>query len=346
MTDQIKVAVHGSYFADNYGDTLLVKIMCDMAASIVGKENVYLAVPGNEGEQKAIGYPIVPKAARGSVTHLIYGGGGYLGERTNAFLDNLNWSVRNYRRHLAWRTDFAHAKKAIIGAGFGPISNRLLRREVRNLLLDSQVVLLRDKESLDYAETYGIHHPAIGMCVDIALSLPVRDIARKGIAVHADNLSQTELEVIFGCLASKFGKDAPIEVIFDNASSHTKAVMDKYEAAANSAGLKELLCRSYDRFDALVEKVAEYSLVVTSKLHVGITSIAQGGQVISVPAHQKTARLYRQLGISQFCIQRHDLSASTFQLAIRALEQFKPDRVVIESGIQKVSGAVSTFLAQ
>jgi len=346
MTDKTKVAVHGSYFADNYGDTLLVKIMCDMAASIVGRENVYLAVGGHEGEQKAIGYPVVPKSARRSVTHLIYGGGGYLGERTNGLVDNLTWSIRNYGRHLAWRKDFAYAKKAVIGAGFGPISNVLLRGKIRDLLLNSQVVLLRDRESLDYVDAYGIRHPSIGMCVDIALSLPVKDIAKQGIAVHADNLSQSELEVIFGCLAARFGQDAAIEVIFDNPSSCTEEAIAKYKAAATNVAPERLSFRFYDRFDTLVERIADYSLVVTSKLHVGITCIAQGGRVISIPTHQKTARLYRQLGISQFCIQRQDLSPSAFGTAIDAMEEFKPDRSVIESGIRKVSDAVSAFLRE
>jgi len=344
MLGNTKVAIHGSYFADNYGDTLLVKLMCDMAASVVGQDNVYLAVAGHAREQRSIGYPVIPVKDRATVTHLIYGGGGYLGERTGKGLENMSWSFRNYRRHLSWRGDFSNAKSAVIGAGFGPISNRLLRRKVRDLLVDAEVVLLRDQESLSFAEEYGIRHPSMGMCVDVALSLPLSQRSRSGVALHTDNLDAQELETIFEGVASAYGRDVLIEIIFDNPPSYSEEAVRKYEAAAQNFDFHGLKFRPYDRFDVMVDRVSQYSLIITSKLHVGITCIAQGGRAISVPTHQKTVRLYRQLGIPQFCIPRADLTTDRLTATIADAGAFNPNRSVIDEGIAKVREAVRNFI--
>jgi Uncharacterized conserved protein len=344
MVSQVKVAVHGSYFADNYGDTLLVKLMCDMAAEVVGRENVYLAVPGHPREQQSIGYPVLSASERHTVTHLIYGGGGYLGERTGKFWDSLSWSVRNYRRHLSWRSQFSLAKSAVVGTGFGPISNRLLRIQVRRLLNDASVVLLRDQESLSFAREYGIEHPNMDRCVDIALSLPLRSGTREGIAIHIDNLSDSELQLVLGTLVSIHGLNAHIEAVFDNPASQTPAAIAKYQSAAKSAGLTNFSVHKYINFEELVDRVSHYALIITSKLHVGITCIAQGGCVISIPTHQKTIRLYRQLGIPDFCIPRDGLTQERLRHAVLSTEKFLPDREVISDGMKKVRDAVVSFL--
>lgn len=340
-----KVAVHGSYFADNYGDTLLVKLVCDIAAEHVGRENVYLAVPGNRKEQQAIGYPVVSAEERSSITHLLYGGGGYLGERTSKFFENAYWSLRNYRRHLSWLSSFPNARTAVIGAGFGPISNQMLRSKVGKLLKSSDVVLLRDQESVAFAQGYGISNPSLGMCVDVALSLAIKDEPRSGIAVHADNLEPGELEVLFSSVIAALGQSTSVDVIFDNPPSYSDSVAAKYQESAKRCGLtNELKFRPYDRFDLMVDRVASYSMIITSKLHVGITCIAQGGIAISIPTHQKTVRLYRQLGISHFCIPRSELSRERLTSVLGDTATFVPDREVIDRGITKVRDAIETFL--
>jgi len=344
MTDKMLVAVHGSYFADNYGDTLLVQLMCDRVAQIVGRDRVYLATEGHRKEQESIDYPVLPKAQRKQATHLIYGGGGYLGERTADFFDNLRWSARNYWRHLAWRREYSNAETAIIGAGFGPLTNRVLRNSIGRLVSESQVVMFRDQESIQFARNYAIRPDGIDQCVDIALGLPIDAAARSGIAIHVDNLSVTEIELVVRCLSAAHPGLRSIDVLFDNPSSLTDEVRSKYSECARNCAI-DLPIRPYVDFRTMVKSVAEYTLIVTSKLHVGITCLAQGGSVISVPTHQKTSRLYKQLSIPNFCIPRSDLTMESLGAAILDTSDFQLDRQVITTGMSRIDVALQKFLS-
>ncbi|MFK3844662.1 polysaccharide pyruvyl transferase family protein [Stenotrophomonas sp. NPDC078853] len=340
------VAVHGSYFADNYGDTLLVRILCDMAAAHVGRSNVFLAVEGDERELQDIGYPVVPKDKRDQVTHLLFGGGGYFGERSSKLLDNVKWSIRNYRRHLAWTGSFTNARRAVIGAGFGPISNKLLRMKVRSFMQSAELVLVRDAESLKFMQAYKISHRNSGTCVDLALSLPIADHTRSGVALHIDNFSTQEMDEVFQGLAAASMHISHVDVIFDNKPSDTVESRLKYAQAATNAGLAECNFFPYTGVDSLVARVATYELVVTSKLHVGITTIAQGGRAIAIPGHQKTIRLYKQLALERFCISRSRLQRNVLTEAVDDLASYAPDRSVIAEGLGRVEAALSTFLVK
>ena len=117
-----KVAVHGSYHADNFGDTLLVRLIGDMIAGHVGRENVALAMPGQPAEQRAIGYPVLAPEERGQVELLVYGGGGYFSQHAGNPLRTILSTRRRNGRHLDWLPQFAHSRKAMIGVGVGPIS--------------------------------------------------------------------------------------------------------------------------------------------------------------------------------------------------------------------------------
>ena len=100
----------------------------------------------------------------------------------------------------------------------------------------------------------------------------------------------------------------------------------------------------FQNWSVMVETIAKSSLIITSKLHVGIVSIAQGGKVISIPAHEKTFRLYKQLGLSDFCIQKGSLNETQLISTIRKLEYFSPHRATIRDGIRLIDQGLENFL--
>jgi polysaccharide pyruvyl transferase WcaK-like protein len=59
---------------------------------------------------------------------------------------------------------------------------------------------------------------------------------------------------------------------------------------------------NYNDHWILIAILSELDLVITTKLHVGITSIAVKTPVVSFPYHSKTQRLYEQLNLSDRCI--------------------------------------------
>lgn len=337
-----KVAVHGSYFVNNFGDTLLVKLMCDRVAEQVGRENVFLAVQGHRHEQATIGYPIIDPSERGDVDLLVYAGGGYFGESADSLYDRYQAARRRHNRHLGWLGDYRNAAKAVIGVGVGPLTFN--KQSVRDLFDASSAVLVRDAESLAYCRAYGFPTHNLRQCVDMALSLdPVTAEGRSGVALHVPNMAPEHFETVLKVLASSTaGKYAErIHVIYDAPTADGALAFEaELQSAAQSVLGHSLLVKPYQGLDEMLAALETYELVVTNKLHVGIVTIAKGGRVISTPYHIKTPRLYRQLGLSDFCVPLSTLSVSGLTQAFEKLPDFAPDRAAIGRGIELIDRVI------
>lgn len=339
-----KVAVHGSYHADNFGDTLLVRLICDMIAEHVGRENVALAMPGQPAEQAAIGYPVLAPQDRGAVELLVYGGGGYFSQHSGNLLRTVRATRRRNRRHLDWLPEFSRSRKAMIGVGVGPISFH--RAPVRKLFAACETVLVRDAESMAFCKDYGFRTPDLRQCVDLALSLPVVSGPRSGVAVHLPGMSREVIETVLGALAAHpLGKSERIEAIFDAPPTEgLEAWTADLQQIAQAKLGRTLPVFPYPGVDVLREKLAGYELVITCKLHVGIVTIAQGGQVISVAQQSKTPRLYRQLGLQDYCVPLAELSPARLDAAFAKLPEFSVRRDVIDQGIGVIRDTVARLV--
>lgn len=336
------VAVHGSYFADNFGDTLLIKLLCDRFAAKVGKHNVFLAAEGHAKEQEAIGYPVLPKQRRHEADMLIYSGGGYFGEPAGTLLHRYRWSRNAFTRHLSWLDDYENARIAILGVGVGPLTLPHIRWPIRKVFQRAEVALVRDQESFDFVQRYSFHNERVGQCVDLALSLEKRpEEGRSGLALHLLSLDEADLrKVIGGLKASGQYDDEPVTVMFDCPINMSSGSHELITGIAREFFRNVGPVQFYDHMDAQLDRLAKYKLVVTSKLHVGIVTVAQGGKAIAVPHHIKTPRLYRQLGLSDFCIVPSDLTEEGMLRAVAKLPEFKVAPGVIEPGVATIYDAV------
>jgi hypothetical protein len=338
----VKIAVHGSYFVNNFGDTLLVKLLCDKVAEQVGRENVFLAVPGHAAEQASIGYPVVDPERRKDIDLLLYSGGGYFGESADSLYERYVAARRRHNRHLAWLDDFSNAAKAVIAVGVGPLTFN--KQAVRDLFDASSAVLVRDAESLAYCRAYGFPTHNLRQCCDMALSMDiVGDENRSGVALHVPNMPREHLETIMGVLASSpAGKYAErIHVIYDAPPAGGSLAFEAdLQSVAQSVFGHSLLVKPYTNTSELLAALGSYELVVTNKLHVGIVTIAQGGRVISTPHHIKTPRLYRQLGLSDYCVPLSGLTTASLSEAFEKLPQFSPNRELIGRGVDLIDSVV------
>ena len=339
-----KVAVHGSYHANNFGDTLLVRLLCDLLAEHVGRENVVLAMPGRPDEQQAIGYPVVAPQERSAVDILVYGGGGYFSQHTGGLLRKLRTTWRRNARHLDWLPQFARSRKAMIGVGVGPISFH--RAPVRRPFGACDTVLVRDAKSMAFCKQYGFETPDLRQCVDLALSLPVVEGRRSGVAIHLPGMPRKVVETLLGAIADHpLGRSERIEAIFDAPPPEGQEVWaaDLQRIAQAKLGRTIPVC-PYVGVDALREKLAGYELVVTCKLHVGIVTIAQGGRVISIAQQSKTPRLYRQLGLEDYCVPLAELAPARLAAAFAKLPDFAVRRDAIDEGIGVIRDAVARLV--
>jgi polysaccharide pyruvyl transferase WcaK-like protein len=348
MNEKKLVAVHGSYFVNNFGDTLLVKMLCDKISGLVGRDNVFLAVAAHEEEQNSIGYPVLPISKRAKVSHLVYSGGGYFGEPNENILGKIKWSIRNYKRHLKWVSDFSAARIGIFGVGLGPISIGIYRNAVKQLFARSNVILVRDVESLEFVKKYKFSISNVYQCVDLALSLRRSALSgREGLAIHVGDLNEREIRIILLSIQQmkSLSELNNIDVLFDNPGMYKEKILAKYRKAAESADFKgRLNFLPYSGCEAMIDRLNSYGLVLTSKLHVGIVTIALGGRCISIPAHQKTSRLYKQLRIDKFCVERKDLSVEVLADKIKVIHTFSPDLSQIQKGMDLYTSKLNDYL--
>lgn len=345
MKQKFLVAIHGSYFCRNFGDTLLIRMMCDRVSEQVGRENVYLAVKANDAEQREIGYPVLPKEKRTEVTHLIFSGGGYFGEPNDNVVRKIKWGLRNYKRHFSWLSTFGCAKIAIIGVGVGPITNIFYRRAVRRLINNAEIRLVRDKESIYFAKKHGASDVNLGLCVDMALMVPKSERPRSSVGLHIGNLKASKIKLVISALFSKYGAEVEYHVIKDSPGVISSECVDAYTEMSRQHGI-ELILHDYIDYHELLRDLERYELVVTSKLHVGICAIAQGARVISVPVHEKTPRLYKQLHLEEFCIPVESLGRKRLIKALDSLSCFEPNRKIIDQGLGEIDQALKGFLSK
>lgn len=338
----VTIAVHGSYFSNNFGDTLLVKLLCDKVAKMVGRENVFLAIPGHAAEQASIGYPVLEPERRKDADLLLYSGGGYFGEAADSLYERYVAARRRHGRHLAWLGDFGGAARAVISVGVGPLTFN--KPAVRDLFEASSAVLVRDAESLAYCRAYGFPTHNLRQCCDMALSMDtLGGEGRSGVALHVPNVPRQHIETILGVLArSPAGRRADrIHVIHDSPpAAGSPAFEAGLQSVARSVFGHDLPVRPYTTMDGMLAALGGYELVVTSKLHVGIVTIAKGGRVIATPHHVKTPRLYRQLGLSDYCVPLSRLTPAALAGAFGSLPRFSPDREPIKRGVALIDAVV------
>lgn len=345
-TDISRVAVHGSYFARNFGDTLLIKTMCDWLAETVGRENVFLAVEGHTKEQNEIGYPVATGELRKTITHLIFAGGGYFGEPNKPLRGRYRWYLRNYQRHMSWIGDYRAARKAVFGIGVGPISDPVFRHAVRRLLRDMDPVFVRDETSLDYARKYRLHPGDVSLGIDLALSIEPASIGpRYAFGIHINSMPEPVLAQVTDALVSHLShrkERAPaVTLIADTALP--SGSRSRYETLAKRMNLP-VTFHEYAGVDDLVAKIADCETVITSKLHVGIVASALGRTVISLPVHQKTARFYNDLSLQKFCLQGQRQRSSEISRLLDESAAFEFDRKATAIKIAEMRRGLQNFV--
>ena len=317
-----RVAVHGSYFGYNFGDTLLCALFCNWVRQSLG--DVHVVLPLASRRNRAL----IGADSRGILafllsSELVLCGGGYFGDSGSP---SLKWSVRNYFRHflIAELAILLNKKVYILGTGVGPISSPFLRKRLRRIADAAQCIVVRDQEASRFLKEIGVSiEPIVDM--DAALYLTTEFFEETAPATVSDDsanvrsspLGATKLAIHL----SDYGAEdwsAMADVIVRFCATHkdvrpvliTDSKTRTGKAAAQdkaSRRLEQLLpapaCFYYGGDPReLCRLLDEVDLIVTNKLHVGIVSTVLGKDVISLPQHVKTPRFYRQIGMSEVCV--------------------------------------------
>ncbi len=332
------VFLHGSYYSRNFGDYLLFRIILDAIRSEFPDVDVVLPFASKEvltefrGEVRAATLRDFFRAEL-----FVFGGGGYLGEPPKAIL---RWSINFLRRHYLpfFLIRILRVPVAIIGAGAGPISSFWLTPFVRHMLSKSIPVILRDKESVDFARSLGIHPDRIGLGTDLAQSPAFLKritgaiqpyLLGDYVGIHIGLNLTGECEEAIEIELRKICTGGGSVVLFVDSPGHDVAIdTGRYPFRQLVLDFPSVvsLCKYSDAEEVIA--IIQHSLgVITGKLHVGIVACTLGVPVLSIPVHHKTERYYRHIGMTDSCV----TSADQFE---RKMEFF----------FDKVHGKVRTIL--
>ena len=325
------ISLHASYFGNNYGDILLVKLFYNWIQEISDDLEINLPLAYKKGVKD------LPTKRRGIVNLLrskclVYCGGGYFGEQPR---EKFKWSIRNFFRHIIVGiiAVVGRIPIAIIGVEFGPLSFVWSRKLVVWLAKHAKVVVVRNAESKEFLERYGVNN--VIESVDAVLTLKPSGIKsnKNEFLIHIPNIRFAPEKYILMT-------NVLIKALSDKAINAVTFIEDTYGQYSNGyESVFELFAESnisysvshYQGPDALIEKIARAEYLVTTKLHVGITGAAMNKNVLAIYNHPKTIRFHKQIGNEANCL---PMSADEEEMR-KAICHFLNDHFILSDEIRK-----------
>lgn len=309
------ISLHGSYFGNNYGDILLVNMFAQWIKEIYPESTINLPFANRS---KTLDLPEGTKGIRNLIRSrcLVFCGGGYFGEQPR---NKKRWARRNFVRHgiIGILAILFRIPYAIIGVEFGPISVGWFRRICLIIARNAKCLVVRNAESKEYLERFGIKN--VKLSADAVLSLseevPVDESRQSSeILLHIPGIrsNKSQIEELVSQLANYIisnGRKFSIGLINDGFSdiynsNDYKPVLD----ILKSYGILYKIY-PYKGFKCLIRTINASSFVITTKLHVGITAAALNVRPLSIWLHPKTNRLHSQIDNSDYCISIQDTNS-------------------------------------
>ncbi|MFN7127452.1 MAG: polysaccharide pyruvyl transferase family protein [Brevundimonas sp.] len=322
------LALHGWVWSRNYGDLL----MLDLAKGwVLNAAEGGVTVPLANAEVAA---DLNLRIGRGvsdllESRSLIIPGGGAFGMRPHG---GLRQRVRMMRRFasplgLQWLT---RKPFSLVAIGAGPFGGGSDGRLIGALFDRAAFISVRDEESMHLLRKAGLKRSDAEVTADIVLSLTRADIPPAATIRARDLLMSLGNEPIIGIHLSGSPEDEDYEGVhagvLQAAADHPYAnfaliidhpardgVSSQQRAAAYL--LSQLPGRSkvieYSDHWTLAALLGELGGVITNKLHVAITSMALGNPAGAIAQHPKNHRLFRQLSLSDRCVDLHGVEAKT-----------------------------------
>lgn len=347
----MKLGIHGSYYARNFGDTLIIKIIVDWVREY--NPNVEITLPFINSEKEAIeilGHTnkIIPFEELDGV---IFCPGGYFGEPPGNFLHKLKWSVRNYKRHIQWNS-LMYKKNipfAIIGLGVGPLSIGFMKKNVIKLFSHTNHIAVRDKYSKQYLINWGIDQNKINQTTDVALTLqPKADIVeqKNSVALHfpatiwKDENQINEFVNFIKNIKDKYN------------ISYFEDINGQFSRTKNEKNIRNILKKHnidfpvvvYENPSQLIASLQKFEKIITSKLHIGIVGYSLGKKLLSIPAHTKTIRFYEQIERSNFCIPFSEIKSENLTKAFDDLDTIDNSQNILRNSSLKNRDILYDFL--
>ncbi|WP_018923070.1 polysaccharide pyruvyl transferase family protein [Salsuginibacillus kocurii] len=310
---KMKVALHGAYQGENFGDELLMYIQSQWINKLTEFELVmpyaHKVYREQIGAGNVKGFEALKQADK-----LIYGGGGYFGEPNSKVM---KWGGAFFKKKHPIPAEYFNYKKRpyiINGVGAGPISNLLTRHEVKRICNNASRVIVRDEESMEYLTHYGVKSSKLDVTSDIVLSLnkdenviKVKDHGllspsssiKNRIGLHMNfSIKDPTIKRLLDSLIEFFNEREDVEVVLiaDKRNSEAQEKVIEYVGSKLIHTFKVYRHQDIHITCAILKDI---DAVITSKLHVAITSYTFDTPAFSIAKHQKTKRFFKQINLEE-----------------------------------------------
>lgn len=306
----MRISLHGSYFGNNYGDILLMKLFTQWIREY--NPSIMINYPMLK-DGKILDPPQNTTCGLWNLLRsdaLVFFGGGYFGEKPTK---KQRWSVRNFYRHaiVAILAIVFRIPYAIIGVEFGPISVSWFKRCVIFIAKHAKCLVVRNEESLIFLNENGVRN--VQLSFDAVLSLsdyvnPIIDTTSKNkILLHITKQSAKVIDLVKSIiLALKNNNINNVGFIEDEPGQYKRFYNDTISRLFDDANI-EVEKYIYEGTDKVISVINDSEMIITTKLHVGIAGIALNKKVFSVYYHPKTLRLHKQVNNEDNCMALNDV---------------------------------------
>lgn len=313
-----KIALHGWVYSRNYGDMLMLDLARHWLREVSSQEVSLpwavrsvledLGLPGTR-DRRQFAATIVP-------------GGGSFGLPPNAGIRQELSMVKKFELPLLSSAWSGHPYY-LIGVGAGPFGSSIHGQLVRHVFSGAAKVTVRDEESAEYLSRAGVSSGAIEVTSDLVLAMDREDIPADARAAANDIFKSIGgdgpvVGVHFAegpkhdgyaasheaiAILARQRPDWRFALLIDHPSNVAGQLIGQMQAAQH---LLEVLGNraqviNYPGHWVLAALIGMLDAVITNKLHVAVTGLVLGKPAIAVAKHSKNARLFRQLGVLDWC---------------------------------------------
>ena len=345
----MNVLLNGATHGTNFGDFLFAKAFQDYVGTIVGKENVFWynsRYTMSKFYADRLNNNIKPLK---QMDALVYISGGYFCGNDKCIKDYIIRYLTYF--HLGMQCIFRNIPYAIIGLEVSEPKSKLMKLIQKIILKKADVVVVRNKESLEFLEKYGVKDGICTADTVFALKadlyedyLPNDEIIncdKKKIFMHVDSSAEINnllADKVFPVVNSFLDKHPEYAVVIgmDQYVDNQHEILHDLSHKINA---ETVILNIYDNPLELVNVIKECDVVVTHKLHVGIVGAKLSKSVISFSGHtEKIKRLYEQLNVAERSIALDELTTAK---GVEMLEKFHKEPIIVPGEI--ISDAEKNF---